>query len=321
MRAMLVAAGYGTRLSPLTDELPKPAVPVANQPAAWFALDHLARAGVRDFAVNTHHLAGALRAALEPLAPPGVALRFVHEPEILGTGGGVRNAWQPADGEDFVVMNGKLLYGPDLERALSLHRESGAVATMLVRALPADAGFAPVEVDAEGRVRRLRGLPEAAADPGLTARMYTGVQILSARAHRDLPQAGDIIEHAYLPWLERGETVMGVLDEGGAVGWRDVGVTPTHYLDANLAMLRGEVPWPGIEVGQDATIVADAAHVAGGARVSEAVVGAGATVPADTVLRRSVVWPDAHVPSGVVEDAIVTTAGVVLRPRAADGQR
>src|SRR5438270_13996922 len=108
MRAMLVAAGLGTRLDPLTRELPKPALPVANRPVAWFALDHLTRHGVRDFVVNTHHLADRLRTEVERCCPAGARLRFVHEPNILGTGGGVRNAWRPQDGEDFLVVNAKL---------------------------------------------------------------------------------------------------------------------------------------------------------------------------------------------------------------------
>src|SRR5262245_66517294 len=90
--AMLITAGYGTRLSPLTDLLPKPAVPVANRPLAWFALDHLYRAGVRSLTLNTHHLAAELEREINAWAPPDLALRYVFEPEILGTGGGIRNA-------------------------------------------------------------------------------------------------------------------------------------------------------------------------------------------------------------------------------------
>src|SRR5688572_30447267 len=154
MRAMLVAAGFGTRLDPLTRELPKPALPVANRPIAWYACDHLARSGFTEIAVNTHHLARELRDALAPLAPPGVKLRFVHEPEILGTGGGVRNAWQPDDGEDFVVMNAKLLFAPDLARVLTAHRQAGAIATMVLRALPPGSRFTPIATATDGRIVR-----------------------------------------------------------------------------------------------------------------------------------------------------------------------
>ena len=201
---MLVAAGLGTRLEPLTLELPKPAVPVGNRPAGWFGMDHLARAGFRELVVNTHHLAAELRAAFEEHAPAGLQLSFVHEPHILGTGGGVKRAWRPRDGEDFVTWNAKLLFAPDVQAALNRHRESGAIATMVLRPMPtsAAASFAPVLVDAEGRVRAIRGTPAHPTGEGLVPRMYTGVQVLHPRAHADLP-GPDRTRH--LPWAVPGD--------------------------------------------------------------------------------------------------------------------
>src|ERR1700759_4919134 len=152
---MLVTAGFGTRLSPLTDVLPKPAVPVANRPLAWFALDHLRRFGVRDFVLNTHHLARELESALRAVAPGDVQLSFVHEPEILGTGGGIRNAWQPIDGETFLVMNGKFLVPPAVAAAFALHRASGAIATMILQPRPAHDRLAAIEYGPDGRIWRI----------------------------------------------------------------------------------------------------------------------------------------------------------------------
>ncbi len=189
MRALLVCAGFGTRLSPLTDHLPKPAVPVANRPLAWFALDHLHRFGVRDFSVNTHHLAAALRDALEPLVPSDSRVRFVHEPEILGTGGGIKNAWRAHSDEPLLTMNGKLLFAPDLAALVRVHEQSGAIATMVLKPMPSGDAFSAVELDADGRVRRMLGEP-ANAPSNLQRAMYTGVQLLSPRAFRDLPDNG-----------------------------------------------------------------------------------------------------------------------------------
>jgi NDP-sugar pyrophosphorylase family protein len=254
---MLVAAGFGTRLDPLTRELPKPALPVGNRPIASFGLDVLARAGVDDVVVNTHHLGDRLRAALEGDHPRGTTLRFVHEPHILGTGGGVRNAWHPVDGEEFVVWNAKLLFEPDLARALEVHRQTDAIATLVLRELPAGSSFSPVEVDAEGRVLRIRAEPRAGAT---RVRMFTGVQILSARAHRDLPLDGDVFEHAYLPWLARGEYVASVSDDAP---WMDVGVALRHYADANVALANAALRWPGITPTRSG-IIASAARIGDG---------------------------------------------------------
>jgi NDP-sugar pyrophosphorylase family protein len=304
---MLVAAGFGTRLGALARELPKPALPVANRPVAWFACDHLARSGITEVVVNTHHLADRLQAALERWRPPELALRFVHEPQILGTGGGVRNAWQPLPGEDFLVVNAKLLFAPNLALALRAHREQNAIATLVLRRLPAGSSFAKVVIDHGGRVHRIR---DAGRDPGgdSESRMYTGVQILSARAWHDLPQNGDIVEHAYRHWLERGEIVASVTDDGP---WMDVGVSPRHYLDANLAVASGQVPWPGIATTNDATILAAGVKLGHGCSLDHVVLGEGVHIAEGVTLERVVAWPDAHIDEDL-RDAIVTTSGVVV---------
>lgn len=309
MRAMLVAAGFGTRLHPLTRELPKPALPVANRPIAAFALEHLIAAGARELVCNTHHLGPQLVRALEPYCPAHARLTFVHEPAILGTGGGVRNAWQalgPQPGEELVVMNAKLVFAPDIARALEVHRQSGAIATMVLRALPAGTSFAAVEHEADGRIRRIRGLPSA-SHGALAPAMWTGVQILSARALPDLPPDGDIIEHAYLRWLERGEHVQGVLD---AAPWVDVGVTLAHYLEANLALASGALRWPGITPVAGSLVASDA-RVPSEAQLSAVVLGSGVTLEPGARLERVVAWPNARV-SHVLRDAVVTTSGATV---------
>ena len=142
--------------------------------------------------------------------------------------------------------------------------------------------------------------------------MFTGVQVLSARAHRDLPQQGDLIEHAYLRWLERGDVVASVTDEAP---WYDVGVSLAHYLAANLALARGEVRWPGIAAGPHATLVAPGAHVDQGAVLHEAVIGPGARIGHGARLTRCVLWPGAQVDDPLaLDNAIVTSDGVVARP-------
>jgi len=310
VRAMLVAAGFGTRLDPLTRELHKPALPVGNRPAAWFSCDHLVRHGVREVLVNTHHLADRLRAELERHAPRELALRFVHEPGILGTGGGVRNAWRPEPDEDLLVCNAKLIFAPDLERALRTHRERRAIATMVLRELPVASSFAPVEIDGERRVRRIRGQPASQASPEQLRRcMYTGVQILSARAWADLPEQGDIIEHAYLRWLARGEVIAAVVDD---VPWIDVGVSLGQYLDANLALATGAVRWPGIDPDARQVLAASSVHLARGVTLAQSVLGEGSEVAAGATLHRVVAWPGAHI-EGDLSDAIVTTAGQIVR--------
>ena len=140
MLGMVFAAGLGTRLAPLTQRLPKPVVPLMNRPLARYSLEALAAAGVERCALNTHHLADAVPEALEGHVPTGMTARFVHEPKLLGTGGGLRHAltalideFGADDDTPILVMNGDILFWPELERALAVHRRLGAVATVVLR--------------------------------------------------------------------------------------------------------------------------------------------------------------------------------------------
>lgn len=302
-RAMLVAAGFGTRLSPLTDELPKPAVPVANRPLAWYALDHLQRFGIRDFVVNTHHLGSRLESSLEPWTPAGVTLRFSHEPEILGTGGGLRRAWQPRTGEAFVVMNAKLLFEPDLAELLAIQESSGAIATMVLSPMPSGSEFGGIDVDAEGRVRAI--LKEAPPAHGLTRRMFTGVHALHSRAWRDLPESGCIIRQCYRQWVDRDECVMSVLS---TAAWADLGITPRHYGEANIALLTGDRTWPGVQPTTDGVIVADDARIGSDCQLTACAVGSGAVIADGARLSQCIVWPGAQV-AGELSRTIITTGG------------
>lgn len=292
---MVFAAGKGTRLAPLTDELPKPAVPVANRPLASYALDALRRAGVSRVAMNTHHLGERLPPALAPHVPAGLDVAYVHEPVLLGTGGGLRNALPllgPPE-EPLLVMNSDILFSPDLAGALETHAAHGAIATMVVRPDPEAAKLGAVEVDSEGRVRRLVNRPAEAAGP-LTPCVFTGVHVLSPRAFVDLPESGCIVRETYFRWMERGEIVAAHVDRSE---WRDLGTLPA-YLSANLDLASGRLPWPGVEPGvgglSERAVVAPDAIVEPGAVLEDVVVWAGARAGGD--LRRAVVTP-----LGVVE--------------------
>lgn len=284
MRGMVFAAGFGTRLRPLTERLPKPVVPLLNRPLASYSLERLAAFGIEEVAINTHHLAEAVERELVPHVPEGVRARFVHEPVLLGTGGGLRNA---VDHGDVVVMNGDIFFWPDLEGALALHRELDAVATVVLRPDPRARKLGALEIDSAGRVRRLLGRPERVEAP-LRELMFTGVHILSERALRDLPTEGCIIRRAYRQWIDEGETVAGFVDHGE---WRDLG-TPEEYLRASVQLVRGELRWPGAARGPR---VHESAHIGDEVELRDAVVGAGARIDSGVTLEQVVVWPGAHV--------------------------
>ena len=298
MRALLLAAGLGTRLRPLTDHLPKPAVPVLHRPLGARSLERLLALGVRSIAINTHHLGDAAERALRPLVPSELPFVRSHEDELLGTAGGVKRALALAaelDGggdDDAVVMNGDVIFAPDLERAIALHRSRGELATMGLRADPEAARYGAIELDGGARVRRILGRP-ASVEGALRALMFTGVHVLSARALRELPERGCVIRQGYIPWLERGELVVGIEE---AAPWRDLG-TIAEYHAANIERAHE----PG---------AVDASAEIEGAHIERCVIGAQARVAAGVHVRRCVVWPGTAVLTDA-SDAVIGPFGVV----------
>lgn len=295
MRAMLLAAGLGNRLRPLTDRLPKPAVPLMNRPLASFAIEHLASAGVDRLAVNAHHLPHEIARLLATNVPAQVQHTLSIEEELLGTGGGIASALATLEratapmrpNEDVLVMNADVLFAPDLQAALALHRANDAFATMVLRRDPRAKSLGPVDIDPRSRVRRLLGAP-ALADDELDTMMFTGVHVLSARAVRDLPERGCVIRQGYRHWIDRGETVMGFVE---TAPFRDLG-TPKEYLAAHLDLLRGSIRWPGLA---PASALVDPSARVDGALLEDVVVGAGAELASGIRLERVVVWPGAVV--------------------------
>lgn len=306
---MILAAGLGTRLRPLTDEVPKPAVPLANVPLAAIALRRLSSAGVTDVVLNAHHLPDVLEAALAPFVVPGLHVEVVREPVLLGTGGGVRAALgaqarrlgPPADDAPLLLVNGDVLFAPDLGRALAHHRALGALATMVLRVDPRAEKLGPIDVDPDGRVRRILRAP-GEREPAWATCMFTGVHVLSGRVVARLPEEGCIIRKGYAAWLEAGERIGGVLD---AAPFRDCG-TPAELLGAMDDVLSGRVAVPGVTLDARGSVVDPGAEV-GGATIERSCVGAGARVAAGVRLERCLVLPGAEVHA--------SARGAILSPR------
>src|SRR5438477_4498557 len=120
-QAFVLGAGLGTRLRPLSEDLPKPLMPIFQKPLISFALDHLLGLGIESFVINTHHRAGQFEAFFAEGMYAGRPVRLVHEPEILETGGGIKNVEPYLGDEPFVVYSGDILTDFDLEPLLEEH--------------------------------------------------------------------------------------------------------------------------------------------------------------------------------------------------------
>jgi mannose-1-phosphate guanylyltransferase len=298
VQAMLLAAGLGTRLQPLTDLYPKPIVPVANRPLAVFAIEHLARCGVDRIVANTHPEPELVESALKAACPRDVDLRFSREETLLGTGGGLGKARILFDEPQapVVVMNGDTLFTPDLRHAYAQHLARGAVATMILRRTPHPGRFGAIGIDDEGWVRTLLGVP---SDREVReALMFTGVHILAPEAFSAMPKSGCVIRTAYRQWVDTGAPVLGIVDDAP---WADLGTVPDYHR-LNLELASGLFPWPGVEP-QDGCILPPSLEPS--AHIRQSVVGTNVDIAPGVTLDRCVVWPDSAVTESAT-NAVIT---------------
>lgn len=295
MRGMLLAAGLGTRLRPLTDELPKPVVPVGHEPLAASAMRAFVRAGVNRIDANAHHLAEAIRPSLAPFAAD-IPFEVHVESVLLGTGGGIRNAVRGGPIDEVLVVNGDIVFEPDVDALIRIHRATGAAASLVVRHHPDPFALGAVEVDADGRILRIAGAP-ARGPASAAAYVFTGTHLLGAEALAALPENGCVVRQAYQPLLARGARLTAVVDDSP---WADLG-TPAVYLAQNLARATSSVRG----------LVHPSARILGS--LERCVVGAGATIGPNARLRDCVVWPGASI-DRPLERGIVTRHSIVEVP-------
>jgi mannose-1-phosphate guanylyltransferase len=286
---MIVAAGRGTRLRPLTDLRPKPALPVRGLPLVAYHLALLARHAVTEVVINVHHLPEQLMEAARRWCPPGIELRFSFEPELLDTGGAIRAVADfLRESDPCLLLGGDMLLDVDLGALVERHRARRGAVTLLLRDDPRAESFGSIGTDTEGHVRRIGRRFDLGG--ATRAGVYTWVNVVSARALETLPERRIFghLDHWIAPRLAAGaRDVIAELARPEACLWEPVG-TPSEYLEVNLRPLRLSY--------LDADSVASRA----GARFTQdLVVGAGATLGAGASLQRAVVWDGECVPPGL----------------------
>jgi NDP-sugar pyrophosphorylase family protein len=303
MKGMILAAGYGERLWPLTIDRTKPALPVLGKPLVGFVAEYLSRCGIHDVVVNLHHQPESVRRALGDGTQFGVNLEYVHEPVILGTSGALDNARHLLEGGTFVVVNGKLITDLDLNAALETHRRKKALATLVLRANPRHDRFSIVETQS-GLVSKFGGMPgpSAAGSQNEPPLMFTGIQILEPRIFDYIPRG--VFSHStvdvYPQAIANGETVAAHVAEGM---WYELS-TLARYLDISLALLRQQ--GRDVYTGRNPSIE-ESAKVHDSILWDDVVVEKGATV------RRSVLGDGVRVPAGETwEEAIVVRRELVV---------
>jgi len=216
-RAMILAAGFGTRMRPLTDTLPKALVPVAGRPLVEYTLLFVKSHGIEEVVLNLHHLGYLLRDALGDGSAYGLQITYSPEDPILDTGGGIKNAQPFLDGEPFLVLNADTILDFDLTAFLATHRRTRAIGTLLLRPNPDPEQYGLIEIDQQGTIRRIRGEPsEVEVQQPLSDFMFTGCQVLAPRIFETMPvgRAFSTTHELYPQLIRAGETLQGVVHTG-----------------------------------------------------------------------------------------------------------
>ena len=294
MKAMILAAGFGERLWPLTADRTKPALPVLGKPLVGYVAEYLASQGINEAVVNLHHEPESVRASLGDGSRFGLRLSYIHEPVILGTSGALDNARQFFEDETFVVVNGKLITDIDLQAALQTHQSTGAIATLVLKENSSRERFSTVEAR-DGLVTRFAGMPDAKSQSAKVPLMFTGIQILEPRIFEFIPRG--VFSHStvdvYPQAIARGERVAAQLAEGM---WYELS-TLKRYLDISLALLarRGESVYVGerseVEESADVrdSILWNDVAISSGASVNRSVLGDGVRVHGNERFENSIV--------------------------------
>lgn len=301
MRAMILSAGYGTRLWPLTEDRTKPALPILGKPLVGYVAEYLAGFGCNEILVNLHHQPASVRTALGDGTSFGVSLTYIDEPIILGTSGALDNARSLLEGDTFIVVNGKIITDIDLNAALETHRRTEALATMVLLPNVARERFSVVEV-ADGSIKKFAGMPQATPTGDEPAPlMFTGIHIFEPRIFDYIPRGvfSDSVTHVYPPAIAKGERISAHVAEGK---WYELS-TIQRYLDISLKLLteRNRTWFAGAR-----------AKIASGAKVEHSILWDDVTVEGGATVKGSILGDGVRVPAGeLIDGAAVVRASLI----------
>ncbi len=218
MRAMILAAGRGTRLRPLTDAVPKPLLEVAGRPMIAFPLQLLRAAGIQEVVINLHHLGEQIRHCLGAGGAYGLRITYSEENPILDTGGAIAAAKLFLCGDTFVVLNADTVIDLRLRDVVDFHRRHRATATMVVRPDPDAARHDAISLDATSRLRSILGHRDRSAaveEPTGNRLMYAGIMVLEPRVFDYMgPGVFSITRDTYPRLLSAGEPLYGFVHNG-----------------------------------------------------------------------------------------------------------
>jgi mannose-1-phosphate guanylyltransferase len=301
MKAMILAAGLGTRLLPYTLKRPKPLFPILNKPLLKLTISRIMQSGATEIVVNTHHLRQQIKKNLRDEA--NIILQ--GEETILGTGGGLRMALPHFGQDPVLVVNGDIYHSIDYREVYRSHRETKADVTLVLHDYPR---FNDVTVDETLSITAFnKSVAEADKQEKILA--FTGIHVINPEVLQAIPQNTTYcIIDCYRELLRQGGQIRAHL--ATAHFWTDMG-TPADYLKLHADLLGQKVPlydeFIGAVSGAPFVGLENASMDKDVKLLDWVCIGKGARIESGATLQRSVVWDGALVPAGtIIKDAIVT---------------
>ncbi|MDJ0466564.1 sugar phosphate nucleotidyltransferase [Streptomyces sp. H27-C3] len=328
MKAVVMAGGEGTRLRPMTSNLPKPLLTVGDRPVMEHVLQLLKRHGIKDVVVTVQFLASLIKNYFGDGSELGINLMYAHEEQPLGTAGSVKNAEKALDGEPFVVVSGDALTDFDLTDAIRYHRQKGALVTVCLTRVPDPLEFGITVLDNTGRVERF--LEKPTWGQVFTDTVNTGIYIMEPEVlgyvadDEPVDWSGDVFPQL----LANGQPIYGYVADGY---WEDIG-SHDSYVKAQADLLDGKVRIeqtgfemaPGIRVGEGAEIHPEAVltgpltigpytRIEAKAEIGpHTVIGRGSVVAARAVVERAVLHQNVYIGPGASLNACVVGRGTAV---------
>jgi mannose-1-phosphate guanylyltransferase len=305
MEALILAAGEGTRLLPLTRTRPKPLFPILNQPLLQWTLDYLSRFSIDRVILNTHYLADQIETYIGSLKKGGFQeLATCNESSILNTGGGLVNTRDFFRSDPFMVISGDILSNIDLKKAVDFHQSHNDPVTLVLHDYPE---FNQIKVDSNGRILKLRKGDVHGLD-------FANIHILDQSVFNFLPSSGsfDIIP-AYQKMIDEGITIRAYVSQGHH--WWNIG-TPKTYLNVHEELLTGNLVlgYNSLKENLGGILIHPEAQVEKGVKFSGwACIGKGCLLKKGCRIHNSVLWEDVVVESGVSVSESILGKGVLLK--------
>src|SRR5215217_3436164 len=324
MQAVVLVGGQGTRLRPLTYDIPKSLVPLRNRPFIGYMLDFLRGAGLDGAVLSLGYLPDPIQAYLcDKQDLVGFSVDYAVEDHALGTAGGIKNAEKYLD-DTLVVVNGDVLTGMDLSRAIQVHKASDALATIVLTSVEDPTAYGLVEVDHEMLVHRF--IEKPAADEVTTNLVNAGVYVLEPEVLAKIPAGREVsIEREIFPELQESGRLRAHISSSY---WRDIG-TPRSYLAASHDVLSGAVGAregfeyqdvdPSVECGKNVRLLPPVS-IAEGCKISDlATIGGRSSLGKDCVVGEGAVVEGSILLDGAEVEAGAVVRGSVMGPRARVG--